>query len=330
MTALSDAGTAVPDLAAALAAIDAAKTVTVLCHVNPDADSLGSGLALAIALGRRGVAVQVAFAEPDEVPVSMRSLPGVEFVVPATEVAREVDLVITVDCASEGRLGSLGDRLASAGTSVVIDHHRSNQHFGALNVIDDSAESTSSVVARLLDELGIPIDRDIAHCLFAGLVTDTGSFRWVQPGSHAFADRLLATGIDGKEITRVLLDTHPFGWLPMLSRVLGTATLVPEAHGGDGLVYAIVRTEYAAGLRSEEVESVIDIVRTTSEASIAAVFKQVAARPGEWSVSLRSRDNVDIGAIATGRGGGGHRFAAGYTAHGSAEAVVAELRAALG
>lgn len=329
MTALSDTGTAVPDLAATLAALDAAKTVTVLCHVNPDADSLGSGLALAIGLGRRGVAVQVAFAEPGAVPVSMRSLPGVEFVVPATEVEREVDLLVTVDCASAGRLGSLVDRLDSAAATLVIDHHRSNQHFGKLNVIDESAESTASVVAGLLDELGIAIDRDIAHCLFAGLVTDTGSFRWVQPGSHAFADRLLATGIDGKEITRVLLDTHPFGWLPMLSRVLGTATLVPEAHNGAGLVYAIVRIEDAAGLRSEEVESVIDIVRTTSEASIAAVFKQVAARPGEWSVSLRSRDNVDVGTIATGRGGGGHRFAAGYTAHGSAEDIVAELRAAL-
>jgi phosphoesterase RecJ-like protein len=75
---------------------------------------------------------------------------------------------------------------------------------------------------------------------------------------------------------------------------------------------------------------VIDIVRTTSEARIAAVFKQAAARSQEWSVSLRSRDEVDIGAIATGLGGGGHRFAAGYTAHGSADDVVAGLRAALG
>ncbi|MCX5046556.1 bifunctional oligoribonuclease/PAP phosphatase NrnA [Aldersonia sp. NBC_00410] len=319
----------VPDLEAAVTALGTATSVTVLCHINPDADSLGSGLALALALRGRAIAVQVAFAEPDDVPVSMRSLPGVEFVVPADEVAREVDLLVTVDCASAGRLGSLRDRLDGARTTLVIDHHRSNVHFGALNVIDPAAESTTSVVARLLDALDIPIDRAIAHCLFAGLVTDTGSFRWVQPGTHRFADRLLDTGIDGAEITRELLDTHPFGWLPMLSRVLGSARLVPEAHGGAGLVYAVVRTEDTTGLRSEEVESVIDIVRTTSEAVIAAVLKQSGDGSPQWSVSLRSRDGVDVGSIATGLGGGGHRFAAGYTAYGSAEDVVADLRLAL-
>ncbi|MBD0322670.1 MAG: bifunctional oligoribonuclease/PAP phosphatase NrnA [Aldersonia sp.] len=334
-TQLDDGGVAaqaplLPDIAAAVAAVETATSVTVLCHVNPDADSLGSGLALALALHRRGVAVQVAFAEPDDVPVSMRSLPGAEFVVPAGEVAHEVDLLVTVDCANAGRLGTLVDRLDRAATTLVIDHHLSNLRFGTLNLVDPVAESTTAVIARLLDALEIPIDRDIAHCLYAGLITDTGSFRWVQPGTHTFADRLLATGIDGAEIARKLLDTHPFGWLPMLSRVLGSARLVPEAHGGAGLVYAVVHRADVGDLGSEEVESVVDIVRTTAEAVIAAVLKQTAGAAEEWSVSLRSRDGVDVGAIATGLGGGGHRFAAGYTAYGSADDVVAELRTALG
>ena len=127
------------DFAAAVAALEAATSVTVLCHVQPDADTIGSGLALALALHRRGVTVQVAFAEPADLPVSMRSLPGAEFVVAADTVARSVDLLVTVDCASAGRLGALRDRLAGATTTLVLDHHRSNTRFGDINLVEESA-----------------------------------------------------------------------------------------------------------------------------------------------------------------------------------------------
>ncbi|MEU6830246.1 bifunctional oligoribonuclease/PAP phosphatase NrnA [Nocardia beijingensis] len=321
----------------AVAALDAARTVTIVCHVQPDADTIGSGLALALVLHRRGVAVQVSFAEPAELPVSMRSLPGVRHLVAPAEVRAEVDLLVAVDCGSAGRLGALDDRLAGAATTLVIDHHRSNTCFGAINVVDPAAESTTSLIARLLDAWGVPIDADVAHCLYAGLVTDTGSFRWVRPGTHELAERLLATGIDGAHIARTLMDTHPFGWLPMLSRVLGTAQLVPEVRGGVGLVYAFVRRDDIDDVRSEEIESVIDIVRTTAEAGIAAVFKQSRVVPDRWTVSLRSRDSgasagdgVDVAEVATSLGGGGHRFAAGYTAHGAPEDLIGALLTALG
>ncbi|MCC3312067.1 DHH family phosphoesterase [Nocardia africana] len=324
------------DPAAAVEVLAAARSVTVLCHVQPDADTVGSGLALAQVLHRRGVPVQVSFAEPAELPASMRSLPGVQFLVPAEQVAERVDLLVTVDCGSVGRLGALADRIDGAATTLVIDHHRSNTRFGDVNLIDETAESTTSVLARLFDVWGEEIDRDIAHCLFAGLVTDTGCFRWGGPGTHLLADRLLATGIDGAGITRTLMDTHPFGWLPMLSRVLGSARLEPRAAGGAGLVYAFVRSDDSDGLRSEEVESVIDVVRTTAEADVAAVFKQSRTDAGSWTVSLRSRDSgvgtgdaVDVARVATGLGGGGHRYAAGYTTHGTPENVVDDLLAEL-
>ncbi|NKY45182.1 DHH family phosphoesterase [Nocardia cerradoensis] len=324
------------DPAAAVEVLAAARSVTVLCHVQPDADTVGSGLALAQVLHRRGVPVQVSFAEPAELPASMRSLPGVAYLVPAEQVAAQVDVLVTVDCGSVGRLGALADRIDGAATTVVIDHHRSNTRFGDVNLIDETAESTTSVLARLFDAWGEEIDRDIAHCLFAGLVTDTGCFRWGGPGTHLLADRLLATGIDGAGITRTLMDTHPFGWLPMLSRVLGSARLEPRAAGGAGLVYAFVHSDDSDGLRSEEVESVIDVVRTTAEADVAAVFKQSRTDAGCWTVSLRSRDSgvgtgdaVDVARVATGLGGGGHRYAAGYTTYGTSEDVVADLLAEL-
>lgn len=302
------AATAV-DLRDAVALLEDATSVTILCHVQPDADTFASGLALGTVLERRGIPVQVAFASPTAVPASMR------------------DLLVTVDCGTAGRLGHLADRLAGAKHTLVIDHHRSNTRFGTHNLIDEAAESTTAVLAELFDEWGVEIDADLAHCLYAGLVTDTGSFRWGRAGGHRLAERLLATGIDGAAITRRLLDTHPFGWLPMLSRVLASATLVPDAAGGRGLVHATVLRADSAHLGAEEVESVIDIVRTTAEAEVAAVFKECG--PDVWTVSLRSKNAVDVSVAATALGGGGHRFASGYTAYGDRDRVVTALRAAL-
>lgn len=316
------------DLDGAVALLSAAQTVTVLCHVQPDADTLGSGLALGLALERRGIPVQVAFAAPDAVPLSMRGLPGTHLVTAAEAVRDEVDLLVAVDCGTAGRLGELRTRLDGARSSLVIDHHRSNTRFGTHNLIDADAEATAAVLADIFDAWSVEIDADIAHCLFAGLATDTGSFRWVRPGTHTLAERLLATGIDGATITRTLLDTHPFGWLPMLSSVLASATLLPEAASNRGLVYALVRRADSAHLGAEEIESVIDIVRTTVEAEVAAVFKEVG--PQEWTVSLRSKRDVDVSLVATTLGGGGHRFASGYTAHGDSEEIVAALCSALG
>ncbi|MET8426628.1 bifunctional oligoribonuclease/PAP phosphatase NrnA [Nocardia sp. NPDC004860] len=324
------------DVTPAVEVLEAAKSVTILCHIQPDADTVGSGLALAQVLRRRGVPVVVSFAEPAELPVSMRSLPGTELLVRADQVPREVDVLVSVDCGSVGRLGSLRDRLDSAATTLVIDHHRSNTRFGQVNVVDEAAESTAGVIARILEAWGEPIDRDIAHCLYAGLVTDTGSFKWVRPGSHTLAERLLATGIDGAAITRTLMDTHPFAWLPMLSRVLASAQLIPDAAAGAGLVYAVVRREDTEAVRSEEVESIIDLVRTTAEAQVAAVFKESRTDPDRWTVSLRSHDaadgspGLDVARVATALGGGGHRYAAGYSTTGQAPDLLANLLRELG
>lgn len=314
------------DLDRAAQLLSDARTVTLLCHVQPDADTIGSAFALALALDRRGAVPRVAFASPSHLPESMTGIPGGQFLTAAADVPADADLVVTVDAGSRGRLGALGDRLDGA-VSLVIDHHRSNTFYGTHHVVDASAESTTAVVAELLDAWGVEIDVDIAHCLYAGLVTDTGSFRWVRPGSHELAERLLATGIDGAAIARRLLDTHPFAWLPMLGSVLATARLVPDAAGSRGLVYAVVRLADSAGLRPEEVESVVDIVRTTAEAEVAAVFKENDAG---WAVSLRAKREVDVSLVATALGGGGHKFSAGYTATGDIESNVRDLVDALG
>jgi bifunctional oligoribonuclease and PAP phosphatase NrnA len=305
----------------------AAASVSVVCHVYPDADTIGAGLALALVLDHAGKSVEVSFAAPAELPESLQSLPGGHLLVDPNAMRGDADLVVTVDIPSVNRLGALRE-LADPGREVlVIDHHASNQLFGTANYVDPSADSTTMLVAELLDAWGKPIEPSVAHCLYAGLTTDTGSFRWATARAHRLAARLVDLGVDNAAISRTLLDTHPFAWLPMLSRVLESAELVPDAAGGCGLVYAVVRHQEWAKARPEEVESIVDIVRTTQQAEVAVVFKEI--EPRHWSVSMRAK-SFDLAAVASSFGGGGHRLAAGYSAEGSAVDVIKALIAALG
>lgn len=315
------------DAHGAAAVLAAARSVSVICHVHPDADSVGAGLALALILERAGTAVQVSFATPSTLPESLQMLPGGHLMVAPGDMRPDADLVVTVDAPSVNRLGGLAALTDGDREVLVIDHHKSNTLFGTANYVDPKADSTTMLVADLLDAWGKPIDCDVASCLYAGLTIDTGSFRWATPRALRLAARLVELGVDNAAISRELFDTHPFVWLPLLSRVLSTARLVPEATGGDGLVYVVVSHADWMTSRSEEIESIVDIVRTAHEAEVAAVFKEI--EPQHWSVSMRAK-SYDLTPVASGFGGGGHRLAAGYSTAGSIDDVVAELTAALG
>ena len=303
-----------------------AGSVAILCHVQPDADTVGAGLALGLILAREGVAVQVSFSASDTLPESLRRLPGCELLVAPAELRRDVDLVVAVDAPSINRLGELA-QLATGRQVLVIDHHTSNTMFGSVNFVDTQADSTTMLVADLLDAWDREISLDVACWLYAGLSIDTGSFRWASPRALRLAARLVEIGVDNAAMSRLLHDTHPFGWLPLLSRVLSTAQLIPSAAAGGGGVYVVVGHPDWETHRSEEVESIVDVVRTTAEAEVAAVFKETA--PKQWSVSLRAK-SFDLTPVATGFGGGGHILAAGYSTEGPIEDVVAALTAALG
>jgi bifunctional oligoribonuclease and PAP phosphatase NrnA len=319
------------DLASAVSLLRTARDVILLAHVNPDADALGSAIALGMALRRRGATVRVSFGAPAEVPETLRGLDPDGLVVPASDVPPSAELLVALDCGSQARLGRLADRVpatvAAGGSVLVVDHHASNTRFGTHHVIDDRAEATVVLVLRLLDELGVELDEQLARCVYAGLMMDTSMFRRAAPGTHRLAARLLDTGLDAEALARELVDSHPFAWMKMLAAVLGRARLEPDAAGGFGLVHTVVYQSDMDGARLEEVESVVDILRTTTEAEVAAVLKETG--PGRWSASLRAVGKVDVSSAAVELGGGGHRLAAGFTALGTAEEILAALRAAL-
>ena len=256
------------DAKGAVAVLAAATSVVIVGHVQPDADTVGAGLALGLILSRAGIPVQVSFC--DELPESLHGLPGRDLVVGCADVRRDAGLLVTVDTPSVNRLGELAD-LTVGRDVLVIDHHKSNTLYGTANFIDPQADSATMLVAELIDAWGKEIDIDVARCLYAGLSIDTGSFRWASPGALRLAARLVDIGVDNAAMSRLLHDTHPFGWLPLLSRVLAGAKLLPSAAAGGGLVYAVVTHDDWHRHRSEEVESIVDIVRTAQEAEVAAV-----------------------------------------------------------
>lgn len=317
----------VSGLATASALLRTAGDVTLLAHVYPDADALGSALALGLALHRRGAKVRVSFGEPERAPESLIALDVAGLLVPATQVPAAPLLLVALDTGSVQRLGPLADRVRAARAVLVIDHHVTNTGFGTHNLVDAGAEATAVLVLRLLDELGIPLDLDIARCLYAGLVTDTRCFRHATPATHRYAERLLAAGVHAEHETRNLMDTHPFGWLAMLANVLARAEFEPTAARGLGLVHTSVLAADLFGMRTEEIESIIDLVRTSAEAEVAAVLKEIGE--DRWSVSLRAKRYVDVGAAATALGGGGHRLASGFTTTGRRADVLTAMRAAL-
>ncbi|MCW2569086.1 MAG: bifunctional oligoribonuclease/PAP phosphatase NrnA [Mycobacterium sp.] len=317
-------------------AIDLLRThdeVTLVCHVSPDGDALGSMLALGIALRESGTKVTASWgSEPFEVPASYTSLPGLDLLVPAAEVASAPALLITFDTGSEDRLGSLADRVAAADQVLVLDHHVTNTRFGDVNLVDEAAAATAVVVVELLDRMGLELTAQIAAPVYTGLITDTGSFKYAAttPAVHELAARLLATGIQHERISRHIWDTAPFAYVQLLGTVCTRAVIERDAVGGLGLVWTTVTGGDLErfGLGLADVEGVIDSVRVAQEAEVAAVLKTDPA-DGLLKVSTRSKGAVDVGAVCAALGGGGHRFAAGFTSHDDCATTLDRLRAEL-
>ena len=329
---LSESAVTDVDWAAAVAAIRAhgpSGRVLLLCHVNPDGDALGSMLGFGLGLRRLATpALQATFPGPFEIPVPYAELPGIDLLVPEERAFPDPDLVIVFDVAAASRLGGLGDRLAGAQATIVLDHHASNTGFGDINLVDPAAAATSVVAEELLARLDVPLDPRIAECLYVALATDTGSFKFdmTTPRVHEMAARLLATGIRPGDISRRTFDTRPFGAIKLFGEVLGRAALDPTAAGGHGMVwtYATLEDLDRHQQRSYVMDGLIDPVRTVAEADVSVVVKQVGER--EWAVSLRSKGAVDVGKVAIALGGGGHRLAAGFTGYGTPGDVVVAVR----
>jgi bifunctional oligoribonuclease and PAP phosphatase NrnA len=305
------------DIADAVGAIrrcvDSGGTLGLMCHVSPDGDALGSMLGLHHLALSQGVRSVASFPNPFVVAAHYRSVPGTDLLVSSAEFPAEPDLVVTFDCGSLGRLVELGGPASAAkdrGALIVLDHHATNDRYGSINVVQTKAAATAVVVRELARELGWPLTREAATCLYVGLVTDTGRFQFssTNPSVFTLAAELMAFDIPVSRLNRELFDEHSYAYLQLASRVLGRAVLDADRE----MIYTNVSqadlTEF--GVPYDEVEGLIEWIRSASEAEVAVIYKE--ATDGV-RVSMRSLSKVDIGAVAVSLGGGGHVRAAGFT-----------------
>jgi phosphoesterase RecJ-like protein len=302
--------------------------VALLCHVGPDGDALGSLLALGIALRRLGKSVVGSWGDdPIVIPPMYSFLPGLDMLCQPGDFPVEPDLLVTFDTGSVDRLGSLAPLATKAAETVVIDHHPSNTSFGTVNVLAPQAAATAEIVYHVIRGLGVRIDDEIASCLYTGLTTDTGSFKFTAttPSVHEIAADLLRTGIRHDLISRQIWDTNRFAYIKLLGVLLERTALEPEHE----LVWTYATREdlQSSGVLMEEIEGVIDVIRTADQAEIAVICKQDG--DGSYKVSMRSKGHVDVGSVCVGLGGGGHVYAAGFTSTDDVEATMSAVRDAI-
>jgi bifunctional oligoribonuclease and PAP phosphatase NrnA len=316
------------DLERAAEMLQGATHVAIACHVNPDADALGSMLGLAHHLVARGVEVTCAYPnQPQRLPRWSQMLPGLELLVPPERFPPEPDVMVTCDCAAFDRLGILGPPASAASELIWIDHHRSNDGVGTIRLVDPDASSTCEVMTRLLDRIGGELNEASALCLYAGLVTDTGRFQYeaVTPETLRVAARLREHAFDHAQLSQVLYEDHRAAYLRLLGTALGRLQARPDAD----LVWTyLLQSDLAdAGLEVGETDDLIDVIRTVRGADVAAVLKQ--QRDGRFKVSVRSRGGHDLAAAAAAFRSGGHRLAPGYTSQHGPAATIERLVAVL-
>ncbi|MBW3595361.1 MAG: bifunctional oligoribonuclease/PAP phosphatase NrnA [Actinobacteria bacterium] len=294
----------------AVEALRAAPEVAIACHVNPDGDALGSLLAAALGLQKLGKKTYASWSGRSAEPLATFGfLSGVDNLLLPDDLP-ETETFLALDCGAADRLGDLEPLARKAQTLINVDHHPGNDDFGTINVVIPNASSTAELVADLLRDAGVEFDRDIASCLYTGIVTDTGRFSYAntRPQTLRLAANLLEYDVSAPDIARDVFESAPFGYLKLVGHILERAELVEDAR----FVYSwLTRADLdETGVSIEETDRLVETIRATRAVDVAALFKEQP--DGRWRVSLRSK-GPGIAEFARARGGGGHELAAGFT-----------------
>jgi phosphoesterase RecJ-like protein len=287
-----------------------AERVTAICHENPDGDTLGAAIAIAIAAERLGKQAEVVSGDPP--PPFLAVLPRIETVRSAPQL--EPDLAVVVDTGDLQRTGRVatehGEWLSKA-TIAVIDHHVSNQGFGAANWIDPEAAATCEMVTLMLPALGVELDEELATALMTGIVQDTHTFAHpnATPRTLRVAAGLVEAGAPLSRLNRAVYADKPFSTLSLWGRMLNGIAERCEGR----IVHAAMTLDMLreTGEQPNASEGFVDLLGSTKAADITVLFKE--AEPGRTRVSVRTTDRADAVAITGAFGGGGHARAAGCT-----------------
>jgi phosphoesterase RecJ-like protein len=275
-------------------------------HARPDGDSIGSQLAMAFALDALGKSVRIVNADP--APDHYQDFPGMERIEIASHVSADVDAVIVMECSDLSRAGVSG---LEGEFLINIDHHAGNRLYGALNWHDESAAACGEMVFDVIRELGVPLTLEIATHVYLAILTDTGSFHHsnITPRTFDICRQTVEAGVNPAAMARRVFDSNSFGKLKLIGALLDSMELADE--GRLAILYMDDTMLSACGCTHNDTEGLINLPLTAREIQAVIFFK--VGPNGDVRVSMRSKYDVDVRAVAGRFGGGGHKNAAGFT-----------------
>lgn len=308
--------------------IQAAGSVLIGTHLNPDGDALGSALAMAQYLDRLGKECEVVCHHAP--PRNLQFLPGVHRV-RFTPQHEKHDLGIVVDLDSLDRLGSTQPYFNGCPRTMFIDHHVPIEQPGDVRIIDTTASATALIITQLFLAIDAEITADIATCLLTGIVTDTGSFRFrnTTPEALSLSAILLEHGGNINLVSEEIFQRKPLA----SARLLGFCLERMRLDCDNRLCWSVLEFEdfEHTNARDEDTEGFVNELLSIDSVDIAFLVRE--PKRGRARVSLRSRGTYDVAEVARKFGGGGHRNAAGLTfeafEEAALDALVAELKECL-
>lgn len=282
---------------------------TVLTHAHPDGDTLGSGFALVSALRSLGKKANVLCPDPIPHKFDYLTAEGQQEFTPET--------VISVDVADDKLLGCLQDEYKDK-VSLAIDHHSTNVGFAERLYLEGDSAAAAECVYRVIKEMGAEVTPFIASCLYTGMATDTGCFKFsnTTPRTHIFAAELMQYGADYDEINRVMFEVKTQSRLEMERRVLNGIEYICD--GRCAIVTVTQAMIKETGCDSSDMDGIAAMSRQIEGVQIGITVREKA--DGRWKISLRTFEPYDAAAICQNFGGGGHKRAAGCEFETEAEA----------
>lgn len=292
----------------------------ITAHVNPEGDSIGSQLAmfhLLKKLGKKAVMVN-----HDRVPDNLRFLPGSSQVLSELPMDFIPATAIILDCPVMERAGTVTEHLSDIEEIVSIDHHISNEYFGDVNWVDPGASSAGEMLYRLASEMGMEIDRDMAHAIYAAIVTDTGMFNYdnTSAETHSIAAELIRKGVSPKRMYSEIFEKRSAPQVKLLGKALSTMKFDEEG----AVAYMVLTRQMFSeeNVKSVSTDEFINYPRSVKGVKVAVFFKESVENPGAINVSFRSTgDDINVDEVASRFGGGGHKKASGCVLKGTLDEV---------
>jgi phosphoesterase RecJ-like protein len=289
-------------------AIEFSKTIGISFHVSPDGDSLGSAVALALALEKMHKDVYIIC--KDNIPDIYKFLPFSKVNIVESIISKITDCVIVLDCGDVKRICADVDILNKDYTLINIDHHLSNQFYGDINLVDTNSSAVGEIVYELIRAINIPLDSDIAKCIYTSIVSDTGGFKYSNTTSktHNITADLVSYNINFNDIHMTLFQSKKLSRVKLYGKIIEEMYLLES----DKLCIMKLSKNMLNDLNIEasDTSDIISIGTDVDSVEVAVLLKE---SDNGVKISLRSKKIVDVRKIAERFGGGGHTRASGLT-----------------